>query len=71
MASHRLQELSGAAENDYERHKREMEDVVRQYITILLSGEGRDNSWDPLWNPSDLTINVDGVNWIHSHRVCV
>ncbi|MGB9119394.1 MAG: hypothetical protein WCE73_02135 [Candidatus Angelobacter sp.] len=65
-ASRALQEISGAAENDYERHKQDMVDTVRQYIEILLSGEGRDNSWDPLWQQSDLQINADGINWIRS-----
>jgi hypothetical protein len=66
MASRTLQEISGAAENDYERHKKDMVNAVRQYIEILLSGEGRDNSWDPLWQQSDLQINADGIKWIRS-----
>ncbi|HEY4677136.1 MAG TPA: hypothetical protein VIJ01_08245 [Candidatus Angelobacter sp.] len=65
-ASRDLQEISGAAENDYEMHKRDMVNVVRQYIEILLSGGGRDNSWDPLWQQNNLEISADGVHWIQS-----
>jgi hypothetical protein len=43
-----------------------MVDAVRQFIEILLSGEGRDNSWDPLWRHGDLLINADCVSWIRS-----
>jgi hypothetical protein len=61
-----LQTLSGTAENNYEKNKQDMVDVVRQYIEILLSGGGRDNSWDPLWQKSDFQINADGIRWIRS-----
>jgi hypothetical protein len=64
MASRALQEITGAAENDYEKHKQDMVDAVRQYIQILLSGEGRDNSWDPLWPQSDLQIDANGISWL-------
>jgi hypothetical protein len=64
MASRALQEITGAAENDYEKHKQDMVDAVRQFVEILLSGKGRDNSWDPLWQTSDLQINVDGISWL-------
>lgn len=64
MASRALQEMSGAAENDYEKHTSDMVNAVRKYIQILLSGKGRDNSWDPLWQRSDLQINADGISWL-------
>jgi hypothetical protein len=35
-------------------------------VEILLSGGGRDNSWDPLWQQGDLEINADGISWIRS-----
>lgn len=69
MASRALQEISGAAENDYERHKQDMVNAVQQYVEILLSGGGRDNSWDPLWQKRDLEISADGVHWIRSQVV--
>jgi hypothetical protein len=31
MASHALQEITGAAENDYERHKQDMVDAVQEF----------------------------------------
>jgi hypothetical protein len=64
MASRALQEITGAAENDYEKHKQDMVDAVRQYIQIFLSGGGRDNSWGPLWQRSDLQINANGISWL-------
>lgn len=66
MASCALQEITGAEETDHERHKREMVDAVSKFIEILLSGKGRDNSWDPLWQQGDLEINADGIHWLHS-----
>jgi hypothetical protein len=69
MASRALQEITGAAENDYEKHKQDMVDAVRQFIQALLSGEGRDNSWDPLWEQSDLQINANGMSWLKSQVV--
>lgn len=66
MASRVLQEVTGAADNDYEKHKRDMVDAVRQYIQILLSGSGRDSSWDPLWQRDDLQINANGIEWLKS-----
>ena len=66
MASRALQEMTGAAENDYEKHKQDMVDAVRQFIQILLSGKGRDNSWDPLWQRTDLQLNADGISWLKS-----
>lgn len=64
MASRALQEITGAAENDYEKHKQDMVDAVRKFIQILLSGGGRDNSWDPLWQRDDLQINANGIGWL-------
>jgi hypothetical protein len=66
MASQALQEITGAEDKDYERHKRDMTDAVTKYIEILLSGKGRDNSWDPLWLQGDLELNADGIRWLHS-----
>ena len=66
MASRALQEISGAAESDYERHKQDMVNAVRQYVEILLAGAGRDNAWDPLWQQNDLEISADTVRWIRS-----
>jgi hypothetical protein len=66
MASRALQEISGAAENDYEMHKQEMANAVRQYVEILLAGAGRANAWDPLWQQNDLEISADTVHWIRS-----
>jgi hypothetical protein len=43
-----------------------MVDAVRQFIQILLSGKGRDNSWDPLWQRTDLQLNADGISWLKS-----
>lgn len=66
MASGALQEWTGAAENDYERHRRDMENAARQFVEMLLSGKGRDDSWDPLWQQGDLKIDADGISWIRS-----
>jgi hypothetical protein len=66
MASRALQEITGAAENDYEKHKQDMVDAVRQFIGILLSGKGQDNSWDPLWQRDDLQINTNEIHWLKS-----
>lgn len=69
MASDALQEITGAEDKDYERHKRDMVDAVRKFIEILLSEKGRDNSWDPLWPQGDLELNADGIRWLHSQTV--
>lgn len=66
MASRALQEWTGASENDYERHRRDMETGARQFVEMLLSGKGRDDSWDPLWQQGDLEISADGISWIRS-----
>jgi hypothetical protein len=66
MASRALQEWTGAAENDYDRHKQEMAYAARKYVEILLSGRGRDNSWDPLWQQEVLEISADVISWIRS-----
>ncbi|MGC2744289.1 MAG: hypothetical protein WA672_13945, partial [Candidatus Angelobacter sp.] len=61
--------ITGAAENDYEKHKQDMVDAVRQFIKILLSGKGRDNSWDPLWQRDDLKINTNEIHWLKSQMM--
>jgi hypothetical protein len=43
--------------------------AVPKFIQILLSGKDRDNSWDPLWQRSDLQINADGISYLKSQIV--
>jgi hypothetical protein len=64
-ASCALQEITGAAENDYEKHKQDMVDAVQQYIRIRLSGAGRD-LWNPLLQENDIKINTGVISWLKS-----
>jgi hypothetical protein len=38
----------------------------KNFIKIVLSGKGRNNSWDPLWQGDDLQINANEIRWLKS-----